>query len=230
MATGAPGTNGVWLYGEDDSEATFSALLNKAGTTVNTQLGLDRTRLTTLEARKITGLVPIKPTSVIYTSGTGAISTLGTVDFTLCSKIQIVNAFVGYTNYKIVFDCVSSTSFELLSRYASGTTENTASNYQVQILEASSSTISGFRASNQTQQRLGLHIANSRTDIEATVYNPNVATFTNLGAKTTGYSAGAWVQEYVDIFNGNATFDGISFYSNNGAQFSGKVSIYGFNE
>ena len=49
MATGAPGTNGVWQYGEDDSEATFSALLNKAASTTDTQLGLDRARLTTLE-------------------------------------------------------------------------------------------------------------------------------------------------------------------------------------
>ena len=49
MATGAPGSNGVWLYGEDDSEATFSALLNKAGTTVNTQLGVDRGRITAVE-------------------------------------------------------------------------------------------------------------------------------------------------------------------------------------
>lgn len=49
MATGAPGTNGVWQYGEDDSEATFSALLNKAAATTNTQIGLDRARLTALE-------------------------------------------------------------------------------------------------------------------------------------------------------------------------------------
>lgn len=49
MATGAPGSNGVWVYGEDDSEATFSALLNKAASTTNTQLGLDRARLDTLE-------------------------------------------------------------------------------------------------------------------------------------------------------------------------------------
>lgn len=49
MATGAPGSNGVWVYGEDDSEATFSALLNKAASTTNTQLGLDRARLATLE-------------------------------------------------------------------------------------------------------------------------------------------------------------------------------------
>lgn len=50
MATGAPGTNGVWQYGEDDSETTFSALLNKVASTTNTQIGLDRTRLTALEA------------------------------------------------------------------------------------------------------------------------------------------------------------------------------------
>lgn len=50
MATGAPGSNGVWQYGEDDSEATFSALLNKVASTTNTQIGADRTRLTALEA------------------------------------------------------------------------------------------------------------------------------------------------------------------------------------
>jgi hypothetical protein len=50
MATGAPGTNGVWQYGEDDSEATFSELLNLAAGTTDTQIGLDRARLTTLEA------------------------------------------------------------------------------------------------------------------------------------------------------------------------------------
>jgi hypothetical protein len=51
MATGSPGSNGVWLYGEDDSEPTFSQLLNKAGTTVNTQLGVDRGRITAVENR-----------------------------------------------------------------------------------------------------------------------------------------------------------------------------------
>lgn len=50
MATGAPGTNGVWQYGEDDSEATFSELLNLAAGTTDTQIGLDRARLTVLEA------------------------------------------------------------------------------------------------------------------------------------------------------------------------------------
>ena len=70
MATGAPGTNGVWQYGEDDSEATFSALLNKVAGTTDTQIGLDRGRLTTAEG-KITSLEGTRPGTAgkpLYTS------------------------------------------------------------------------------------------------------------------------------------------------------------------
>jgi hypothetical protein len=35
MATGSFDANGIWLYGEDDSEATFSALLNKGMSSVS---------------------------------------------------------------------------------------------------------------------------------------------------------------------------------------------------
>lgn len=38
MATGAPDSNGIWIYGEDDSEATFSALINKLGTSASSAL------------------------------------------------------------------------------------------------------------------------------------------------------------------------------------------------
>ena len=60
MATGAPGTQGIWQYGEDDSEATFSALLNKVASTTNTQIGVDRGRLTTAESN-ITSLQGTRP-------------------------------------------------------------------------------------------------------------------------------------------------------------------------
>lgn len=35
MATGALDANGIWQYGEDDSEPTFSGLLNKLGDSVS---------------------------------------------------------------------------------------------------------------------------------------------------------------------------------------------------
>lgn len=83
MATGAPGTNGVWQYGEDDSEATFSALLNKAASTTDTQIGLDRARLTALEAAgrviqvvQDTKLDTFSSTSTSYTDVTGLAVTI----------------------------------------------------------------------------------------------------------------------------------------------------------
>ena len=39
MATGALDANGIWQYGEDDSETTFSALLNKLGSSTSTEVG-----------------------------------------------------------------------------------------------------------------------------------------------------------------------------------------------
>lgn len=83
MATGAPGTNGVWQYGEDDSEATFSALLNKAASTTDTQIGLDRARLTALEASgrviqvvQDTKLDTFTSTATTYTDVTGLAVTI----------------------------------------------------------------------------------------------------------------------------------------------------------
>lgn len=83
MATGAPGPNGVYQYGEDDSEATFSALLNKAASTTDTQLGLDRSRLTALEAAgrviqvvQDTKLDTFSSTSTTYTDVTGLAVTI----------------------------------------------------------------------------------------------------------------------------------------------------------
>jgi hypothetical protein len=38
MATGALDANGIWQYGEDDSEPTFSGLLNKLGESTSDQI------------------------------------------------------------------------------------------------------------------------------------------------------------------------------------------------
>lgn len=78
MATGAPGTNGVWQYGEDDSEATFSALLNKAASTTDTQIGLDRARLTALEAAgRIIKVVNTNKTDTFSTTSTSLTDVTG---------------------------------------------------------------------------------------------------------------------------------------------------------
>lgn len=84
MATGAPGTNGVWQYGEDDSEATFSALLNKVASTTNTQIGVDRGRLTTAEG-KITSLEGTRPGTAgkAFAWSAGGVSTSASAQITV---------------------------------------------------------------------------------------------------------------------------------------------------
>lgn len=133
MATGAPGTNGVWQYGEDDSEATFSALLNKAASTTDTQLGLDRARLTTLEARKLSGLVPVIPSSVVVTGGSGSFnSTTGLITFTGVTGVNARGVFTSnFTNYKVVFNLRETTNntTALWTRLSLNGTDTTSAYY-----------------------------------------------------------------------------------------------------
>jgi hypothetical protein len=52
MATGSLDTNGVWNYGEDDSIALFSDLLNLGTTSISDAFTVDRARLSTIESNQ----------------------------------------------------------------------------------------------------------------------------------------------------------------------------------
>ena len=75
MPTG-PGSvdaQGVYLYGQDDAEALASDLLNIGQASISTQFGLDRTRLTKLEATSRG-----RQTFAAVTAGAGGLADLGT--------------------------------------------------------------------------------------------------------------------------------------------------------
>lgn len=127
MATGTPGTNGVWQYGEDDSEATFSALLNKAASTTDTQIGLDRGRLTTLEARKLSAASPVIPTGVTVSTGSGSYnSTTGLVTFTNARDIDMTGIFTAaYKNYSLLINMTASGTSDIFSWFTTSGTNIT---------------------------------------------------------------------------------------------------------
>ena len=177
-----------------------------------------------------TGLIPIVPTSITPVSGSATLNSLGTTTFTNVTKIQLNGVFTSYTNYKIVLRISSSTGFELLSRYATSGTENTTSNYQMQLAEIYSTTFTGFRATSQTQGRFA-YIGNSADSItEIVCTNPSIARTTSAFSQVGSYNSGAWIQLYDNVFYNTTIFDGINFYSNNGATFSGDVTVYGINQ
>lgn len=114
MATGSPGTNGVWQYGEDDSEATFSALLNKAASTTDTQIGADRARLTILESqapgtagqpfRMAAGIATVPPSTYVTV-------TFPSGRFTVAPRITAVGGGAGAVGpYGVITGSITSSS------------------------------------------------------------------------------------------------------------------------
>ncbi len=233
MATGAPGTNGVWQYGEDDSEATFSALLNKAAATTNTQIGLDRGRLTTLEAKPTAGLVPIAPSSVDKTGGTATANTLGQVTFTGVSSLSLNGVFsTNYRNYRIIIDCqgsVSGTDLWLRGR-TSGTDYSTAGYYWGGMRGNASGTSSVWYANATTAWRLILLSTNTYNEASIDIFTPKVAVKTKLNCIATGSDVsttfGAFFGGLVDTDN---SFDGFTIYTGSG-NMTGSVQVFGYND
>lgn len=124
MATGAPGTQGIWQYGEDDSEATFSALLNKVASTTNTQIGVDRGRISSLEGtRPGTSGKPLQ-----FAAGGADSSTSGNVTVTFPSGrfafgpvVHLTSAFGTNAVVMPYIATLSSTSFSFSLYTTTGT-------------------------------------------------------------------------------------------------------------
>lgn len=85
MATGALNNRGIWLYGEDDSEATFSALLNKLGSSVSNAPG---------RILQVKSAYPYQTFSTTSTSNVATSLTLSITPTSTTSKI-IIGIYAG---------------------------------------------------------------------------------------------------------------------------------------
>lgn len=92
MATGSLDANGVWIYGEDDSETTFSALLNKLGDSVSDAL---------VSSGKVIQVKHGTTNTIVTTSSTSPVVTGVNVDITpkyATSKILLIASSTFYSN------------------------------------------------------------------------------------------------------------------------------------
>lgn len=236
MATGTPGTNGVWQYGEDDSEATFSALLNKAASTTDTQIGLDRARLTTLEARKLTGLVPVVPSSIANSAGSASFnSTTGLVTFASTPSISMNSIFTSaYTNYRIELNITSTSGAAggLTFRFRSAGTDKTSNYYLAGLISNAGGTTGGYCANGVAQADLGplASTADSYTSSIIEISDPAKTIMTKAKFLTSclNSSQGSFVTGS-NLQNQALAFDGITIYGSSGTIMNGTVKVYGWN-
>ena len=238
MATGAPGTNGVWQYGEDDSEATFSALLNKAAGTTDTAIGLDRARLTTLEARKLSGLVPVVPSSIAQGSGSASFnSTTGLVTFTGVNSISLNGIFTSaYRDYEILIDITttSGSSGDLSYRLRSAGTDRTTSNYYTSGSYHTAGGLTGqYYANAVNRADLGYIVSNASEAFTASslqVIEPYNAIMTKFRGHSNGLTTSqASFHQTGALHNLGQSHDGITFIGLAGTLMTGTLKAYGYN-
>jgi hypothetical protein len=138
-----------------------------------------------------------------------------------------------YRNYKILLDdlqCVTS-SIDLLMRLRSNVTDVTSANYNYQSFTATSTTVSGGRASGETAWAIGnISTTTSKSAVVIELTNPFETVFKNYSADGLSHTqgTGAVVRKrvgYIDLAN---SYNGFTIYGAN--NFSGNISVYGYNK
>lgn len=106
MATGAIDANGIWQYGEDDSETTFSALLNKVASSTSTQVGTLKLPGRVIQHKSV-DISYFSGTNTTYTALTGSTITItprsassifvivGYFPWVYCNAASTLNGAVG---------------------------------------------------------------------------------------------------------------------------------------
>jgi len=174
------------------------------------------------------GLILLKPTSIAYTGTSASISANGSVSFSACSVLSLNGVFsADYDNYTVVLGYGGSASTSLRGRWrASGTDEDSASNYYTyQVLSATSTTVSGSRSTTNTTL-FSAHGSSLWNGSVVYVYGPYLTQPTahrNVNVRSTD---GARIYDYAGTHSQSLAYDGFTIYPDSG-NITGLVSVYG---
>lgn len=94
MATGSLDANGIWIYGEDDSEATFSALLNKLGDSTSDVVAVLKQSGRVIQTVSVSKTDTFSSTSSAYVDITGLSATI-TPRYATSKILVIANITLG---------------------------------------------------------------------------------------------------------------------------------------
>ena len=157
---------------------------------------------------------------------------LNTISFNAVSAVSFNDVFTSdYVNYKVLFDITPSTSFGIAIRFRAAGTD-TSTGYNTQIVRGSSTNVTGVRPdANATSARITGQdsIGTTRTTFLALeIQQPQLSSITTFSS-TFGDNG-----QLVLLLNGAQTsttsFDGITISPSSAGTFSGKISVYGYNE
>jgi hypothetical protein len=181
-----------------------------------------------------TGLIELTPSTISVTGGSGSVSATGAVSFSSASAISLNDVFSAtYDRYKIIVNQTgaSVTGGNMQMRLRVSGSDNSATNYRSQLLEASSTSIGGVRTTGATNWVIGRNQSGHRSWVETDVINPF-----DSNLRPTFWS------NYNDVITGNITFStvsgaldvttsytGFTVLAESG-NMTGTISVYGYNK
>ena len=159
---------------------------------------------------------------------TGAgLDLITTQSFSAVASISLDNVFSGdYDNYALVFRATGSTDAALALRFRTSSTDQTAANYDYQILKASSTTVSGARTTLSTSVDIGA-VRTDPVEVYADIASPYASEQTGILTRERDASAGARYALTAGRYGATDSFDGFTVYPASGTM-TGIVSVYGY--
>ena len=228
MATGAYDANGIWNYGEDDNIALFSDTLNLLADSTSDAFTSDRSRIGTLEAGSLSGLIPQVPSSIVISTGSGAVSTNGKVTFNGATGIKLNGVFSSlYETYKIVINLTSAAAAAGAIIARLGTT-NTG--YQYQIFRGYTNTAAASSSASATEWWISQQGSGAQSLTEVTVANPFTASVSKIISQSGAYNGADFtvINSFGQLVNNNSYTD--FYFAPSSSNITGSIQIFGYND
>lgn len=229
MALGTYDANGIWHYGESDNIALFSDTLNKLADSASSAITSDRSRLATLEAGSLSGLIPIKPTVITAVGGTASVSSTGLVTFTNCTSISVDGVFSSdFRNYKFISTLTSAFSIFVRCRFRASGADVTATNYMYQEGYAQGSGVGASSGGSLGYAQINYIAANTNTVISGDIFAPQINSSTLVLLNGTRADTQV-VTSNSCAYTSASQFTGFTLLSSSGS-ISGTFQLLGYND
>jgi hypothetical protein len=176
------------------------------------------------------------PSIVVTGSGSQTASVVGqgSIEFANAASLSLNGVFSSeYDNYMISVHVLKASGLgnaDHFFRLRTSGTDAAAGNYTWQMLNASSTTVSGVRSSSQTQGFIGTNfLADStlRNGYQLYLYGPFLTQPTASRSVVVSGNTGAAINDIASTHSLSISYDGISFFPESTRTMTGIVSVYG---
>jgi len=244
VASSAAARNSRWGIPANATEQL--ALQNSGARTVRTDLGYTEQYFGVYNAstnpggrdtagwyktQRQNGLVPIQPTSVVISAGTGSANALGQLIFNNATYITLNGIFSAeYRRYRVLCDVWATAQTNLNVRYTSGGSVTTSNNYYSALRRYNTLGGSGGLFNNPTDTTYaGQAYGGGSFTLEiASPYVSGAQTIMHVQGQ--GYDTAANAAYYGgSLFNLGSVFDGLNIWVGAG-NITGAIQVFGYND